>query len=126
MSEELCLKRLEWFNSIGKTLVDKNKSDVENAYEIFIEKLGIKREEAPIVEKSDERIVIHSKNFCPTLEACKILNLDTRYICSELNEKPMDLLIKAINPDLHFSRNYEKLRPYAEFCEEEILIKNGL
>lgn len=65
-------------------------------------------------------IVFHSMNFCPTLEACKILKLDTRHVCKRLNESSTDTLIKQIDCRLSFSRNYNKLRPYTEYCEEMI------
>jgi len=72
------------------------------------------------VDKNEEKIVIHSMNFCPTLEACKILNLDTRVVCKEFSEVPTDVLLKLLNPRLSFHRNYEKLRPYSPYCEEII------
>jgi hypothetical protein len=68
------------------------------------------------------KIIFHSKNFCPTLEACKILEYDTRYICRHYNENSTDILVKQINRDLQFTRNYKKLRPYSEYCEEMIII----
>ncbi len=29
-------------------------------------------------------------------------------------------LVKAMDPRLKFTRNYEKMRPYYEYCEEAI------
>lgn len=122
LSDELTQKRKDWFIKYGNGIIDTNKSTLENAYGVFLNKLCINESEASVVEKQENKIIIHSKNFCPTLEACKILNLDTRYICKNLNEEATDLLLKEINPDLTFSRNYEKLRPYSKYCEEEISI----
>ena len=65
-------------------------------------------------------------NFCPTLEACKILNLDTRKICKLYNENATDVLIKQIDKNLIFVRNYKKLRPYSEYCEEMIIDEREL
>jgi len=115
-------KRLEWFEA-NKGNFDFLKSDkLDSAYKLLLCRLGIDPEEAPIVRKSNQQVVFHSRNFCPTLEACKILNLDTRYICRRYNEESTDSLIKQIDSHLWFSRNYEKLRPYAEYCEEYINI----
>lgn len=124
LSQELSQKRKEWFIENGNKLLRNDKNVLENAYEIFLHKLCISKDEAPVVARFENKIVIHSKNFCPTLEACKILNLDTRYICKKLNEEATNLLLKNINPHLKFSRNYNKLRPYSEYCEEEIHIES--
>jgi len=62
-------------------------------------------------------------NFRPTLEAGKILDLDTRTICKMLNITPTDDLLKLFNPKLLFSPNYNKIRPITSFCEEMISIE---
>jgi tRNA(adenine34) deaminase len=125
LSQELSHKRKDWFIKNGSNFLDDNKNILENAYEIFLNKLGIKKNEVPIVEKNKNRIIIHSINFCSTLEACKILNLDTRYVCKNLNEEATDVLLKEVNQKLKFSRNYNKLRPFSEYCEKEIHIVSG-
>ncbi len=76
------------------------------------------------MDRQKTKIVIHSKNFCPTLEACKILGLDTREVCKELNEEPTQALLQQLDPRLAFTRNYNALRPYEEFCEEMIILKD--
>lgn len=93
-----------------------------SGYFLLLERFGIPREEMPIINKTDRKIVFHSMNFCPTLEACKILELDTRYICKKMNEVSTDTLIKQIDGRLQFTRNYDKLRPNTEYCEEMISI----
>lgn len=122
LSIEISQKRKDWFKNTGFSLINENNNTLENAYKIFLKKLGISSIEAPVIERSENKLVIHSKNFCPTLEACKILNLDTRYICKEINEKAMDALLKEIDPRLNFTRNYDNLRPFSGYCEEEIFI----
>ena len=62
-------------------------------------------------------------NFCPALEACNILGRDTREICKEHSERATEELIKRINPELKFGRNYEKIRPHAAYCEEIITLQ---
>lgn len=93
-------------------------------YQLLLTRFKITENEAPIVKKTSRKIVFHSKNFCPTLEACKILGLDTREICKKLNENSTDVLVKQIDKRLKFSRNYKKLRPYSEYCEEMICIED--
>jgi len=109
LADNLAQKRKEWFR---KRNVQKISDDpLGAAYSLFLEKLGITAEQAPIVERHRDRLVIHSKNFCPTLEACRILDLDTREICKRLTEKPMQALLRELHPYLRFKRNYEKIRP---------------
>lgn len=117
LAQELTKKRIDWFSKHSKQETD---NCLDKAYELFLKKLGITSKEAPIVYKNEEKIVIHSMNFCPTLEACKILDLDTRVVCKEFSEIPTDVLLKLLNPHLSFSRNYKKIRPYSPYCEEMI------
>lgn len=93
---------------------------LDRGYRLLLKKLGISEREAPIVHREPTRLVFHSKNFCPTLEACIILGLDTRTVCRLSNEGSTAELIRQIDPRLRFSRNYDNLRPYAAFCEERI------
>ena len=93
---------------------------MEQGYQLLLKRLGTTEAEAPIVHRGKGRIVFHSKNFCPTLEACIILGLDTRRICRLYNEGATDRLIRQIDPRLRFNRNYRNIRPHSEYCEERI------
>lgn len=121
--EESARKRLTWFqtdlSSQDISLNDKK----EAGYQLLIKRLRIAEHQAPIVHRDEKKIVFHSRNFCPTLEACKILGLDTRMVCKLYNENSTDMLIKQINAKLRFTRNYENLRPYTAYCEEMILME---
>ena len=124
IEEKLLEKRIKWFEENKNKILKKLKgTDIEKAYQLILMKIGVKKSEAPIVEKSENKIVFHSKNFCPALEVCKILGLDTREVCELIFEKPTKELIKGINPKLRFSRNYECIRPYTTYCEEIITLK---
>lgn len=115
-------RRITWFHD-NKSNFDFIDNDLLNSgYRLLLERLHISPEDAPVVSKTDTEIVFHSQNFCPTLEACKILGLDTRYVCQRLNETSTDGLIKQIDSRLVFSRNYNKLRPHANCCEEMITL----
>ena len=120
LSENLKAKRLSWFNS--QQIQRDNNDPLDSAYNLFLEKLGISSEDAPIVKRQENKLIIHSKNFCPTLEACRILNLDTRQVCKKLNEEPTQALLQQLEPRLRFTRNYDSLRPYKAYCEEMILL----
>jgi tRNA(adenine34) deaminase len=123
LKNHLLNKRIEWYKKNQTQLGINNRDLVVSGYELLLKKLEIEPEEAPIVMKTKNKVVFHSKNFCPTLEACRILDLDTRMICKEVNEKPTDALVKQLSDRLEFARNYEKLRPYCDYCEEMVLSK---
>jgi tRNA(Arg) A34 adenosine deaminase TadA len=123
LSEELTSKRVAWYQKMKPVLRLDTGSLVEKGYGLLLQKLGIEPDEAPVILKDSHRIVFHSQNFCPTLEACRILDLDTRIICKHLNEGPTDMLMKQLDPRLGFGRNYLKLRPYCDYCEEMVTIK---
>lgn len=123
LAEKLRKKRISWFH---KQSFQYDHDDLLNAaYRLFLKKLGISSEEAPIVDQDENRLVIHSRNFCPTLEACKILGLNTRDICIHLNQEPTQAFLQQLNPRLRFERNYNALRPNKPYCEEMIILKES-
>ena len=123
IEEDLLNKRIQWFEN-NKTMIRKLKgNDLEKAYHLILMKIGVKSSEAPIVEKSENKIIFHSKNYCPSLEACIILDLDTREVCKEIYERPTEDLIRRLNSKLRFTRNYKCIRPYSDYCEEIIILE---
>lgn len=124
VENELIGKRSRWFNENKNRILEKlTGTDVEKAYQLLLMKICIKENEAPIVEKLEKKIVFHSKNFCPVLEACEILGLDTRQVCEAVYERPTEELFRKLNPRLRFTRNYKSIRPYASYCEEIITLE---
>ena len=116
----LAARRIEWYCEEGRKLIPGKGDATEQGYQLLLKKLGTTEAEAPVVHRGRGRIVFHSKNFCPTLEACIILGLDTRRTCRLYNEGATDRLIRQIDPRLRFNRNYNNIRPYSEYCEERI------
>jgi len=124
LNEDSVLRRTAWFNE-NRAEFDYLSGDLlEAGYRLLLARFGITPEQAPVIERTERKIVFHSQNFCPTLEACRRLGLDTRLICKRLNERATDALIKLVDPRLKFSRNYELLRPYAPYCEETITLED--
>ncbi|WP_022664331.1 nucleoside deaminase [Desulfospira joergensenii] len=121
-NEESTRKRLEWFEAKVSSCHGFSDDKIKAGYQLLLSRFNIREDQAPIVERTGKKILFHSKNFCPTLEACRILDLDTRYICRYYNERSTDLLVKQIDKNLRFTRNYKKIRPYSEYCEEMILL----
>lgn len=61
-----------------------------------------------------------SRNFCPYLHACGILNLDTRIICPTVLEKPIESVVRRYASNARFFRG--KLRPFYPYCEETVFV----
>ena len=120
LNADSVLRRAAWFEKNSDHFAFLAGGLLDSAYRLLLVRFRIPPEEAPIVSRTDRSITFHSQNFCPTLEACKRLGLDTRHVCKCINEDSTNQLIRSINPRLRFSRNYEKLRPYAPYCEETI------
>jgi hypothetical protein len=124
IEERLLTKRLRWFGENKEWIVEKlDGSPIERAYQLMLLKLDITEKEAPIVEKTSNRITLHSKNFCPVIGACDKLGLDTRIVCKKIFERPMEELLGKIDPRIRFSRNYESIRPHSPYCEEIISLE---
>lgn len=122
LNEDAVQRRIAWFED-NKHRFDFLSNDLlDAAYRLLLARFDITADQAPVVFKNNQKIVFHSQNFCPTLEACKILGMDTRFVCRHLNEDATNQLVQQIDPRLRFSRNYENLRPYSAYCEEMICL----
>ena len=115
-------RRLNWLKENLRRLLKKyaHLDDLEKAHMIIgFENMKIDQTKQKITRVSSTKIRIDSYNFCPYLEACKILGLDTRFVCKEIMETSTQTVLEAINPRIKFSRNYQNIRPYnPAYCEE--------
>jgi tRNA(adenine34) deaminase len=108
----------DWITSLTGT-------EVRKGYQLVLLQMGVPESECPIIEETELKITWHAYDFCPYLAATNELRMDTRTVCKCLTESPVQALLNILNPNLHFSRNYDKIRPYSEYCEETIeLIDN--
>lgn len=117
-------KRLAWLDErLDK--IERSGNAVEDGYRIFYERyLGISApKDGEVVEKTDKKLVTRWWNYCPVLEMCKKLGLDTRIVCKKSYHKPVQVFLSRINPRLKFDRNYDCIRPYAPYCEEIITLE---
>ncbi len=94
LNEDSIARRTEWFQQNKTTLPIDAADPLGSAYQLLVTRFQTTPEEMPVVFASERKITFHSKNFCPTLEACKILRLDTRHVCKCLNEASTDTLVK--------------------------------
>lgn len=115
-------KRVGWLKKNLKRLLKKyaHLDDLEKAFVILcFEYLKIDPRKQKLTRISPTKLRIDSYNFCPYLEACKLIGLDTRFICKEVLESSTQAALEVINPKIKFSRNYENMRPHnPDYCEE--------
>jgi hypothetical protein len=124
LAEIITSRRVKWIQEHLDEMIAKydDLSPEEQAYRIvFFDHMRINPEHSRMVRVSPRRIRIESYNFCPYLEACLRLGLDTRHVCHHIGEPSIQRMIMAINRNLVFSRNYAHLRPHnGPYCEEYI------
>lgn len=115
-------RRITWAREHLEEMLTKYQglSPLEQAYRIiYFEHMKINPQHSQMEQISPNKIKIKSYNFCPYLEACIKLDLDTRFVCKEIGEHSIQKVCQMIHPQLKFSRNYKKIRPHHRgFCEE--------
>ncbi len=116
----LSKKRRGWYEQ-NKAKLNLQGSDPRKAYQmVLLEYMKLNPDEVLVVFEDEKKITWKSNNWCPVLEACQRLGLDTRRICRAGWESSVQDMIELINPKLRFSRNYNLLRPHGDYCEETI------
>jgi hypothetical protein len=119
-SEEIKKRRLAWFKQ-HKNSLNLQGTEVRKGFQLVIfEYMGIDPKEVDIIDETDKKITYRCYNFCPYFEAIKNLKMDSKIVCSQVTEAPIQSLLDVINPHLRLSRNYKNIRPYTEYCEESI------
>jgi hypothetical protein len=117
-------RRVNWIEEHLDEILKKYQglSLPEQAHRIiFLEHMYINSNKSVPIRVSPKKLIIHSYNFCPYLEACNELELETAYVCKDIGEPAIQDMIKRINPSLRFGRNYSNIRPHNKyFCEEYI------
>lgn len=120
INDRLSKKRVSWYEE-NKDKLNLQGFDPRKAYQmVLLEYMGLNQNEVPVIFENEKRITWRSYNWCPVLEACQRLGLDTRRVCKAGWESSVQDMIELINPKLKFSRNYDILRPHGDYCEETI------
>lgn len=120
---EVTRKRIAWIRQNCPNEPGKDPLSPRQAFELlFLEYMGLSRENLPVILETDQQITwLSKKNECPTLEACKALKLDTWLVCRAIFETPTQAFLSELDPQLKFIRSYKEIRPYANHCQESIL-----
>jgi hypothetical protein len=124
LADMLIEKRVSWMKSNLDEMLGKYEGlpPEEQAYNIvYFDHMEIIPSDVRMMRLTPTKIRIESYNFCPYLEACSQLGLDTRFVCKDIGEPSIQAMVEMVNPNLRFSRDYEHIRPHnGAFCEEFI------
>lgn len=120
-AQQITERRLEWIEQHRDVFRRLRGTEVRKGFQLVLQEyMGIPLQEIPIIEETETKITWGAYDFCPYYEAIKALGMDTRLVCRDATEGPVQAMLNILNPKLRFSRNYERVRPYAEYCEETI------
>lgn len=115
-------KRMSWYY-LNRNSIHLQGNLPQRAFDLFFkEYASVEPGSVDIIFKDSKKIIWRSKNFCPYLEACLRLGIDTRVFCHIAHESCMDNFVKILDHRLHFNRSYTLIRPHAPFCEESITL----
>lgn len=116
-------KRLGWLKN-NMHLLRKDLPLEEAAYRLIVYDY-MKVDGGILIKRVSKHIIeTECRNFCPYLEACNELGLDTKKICKEILEPPAVAVLKKIDPKINFSRDYSHVRPYSDYCLEFVEVQN--
>ncbi len=117
LAEQITKRRLKWLER-NRHLLQEDLPLPEAAYRLIVYEHMNVRDGVGIEMVSANLLKAEARNFCPYLEVCRELGLDTRYVCKKIGEPSLVASFQKINPRLHFSRDYDKIRPYHDCCVE--------
>ena len=98
----------------------RSVSDVLRVF--YYDFLRLRREHVLIEKLAERELVTISVNPCPILKLSLLLRIDTRYSCRLISETVCRMVLKCLNPNLVFVRDYSYIRPYSSGCREKIYL----
>lgn len=107
------------------TLKRRSAESLKDVYQLFyLDFLKLQEGDVEIVKLDDNILITRCKNPCPILNLSLLLKIDTRTSCKIVSEPVCKYVLHKLNPRLVFERNYDRIRPYGESCEEMIYWKD--
>ncbi|MGB9816414.1 MAG: hypothetical protein ACPLQS_02305 [Desulfurococcaceae archaeon] len=112
------------FYAYGLTWCLLRKNSVKSTEDVlrifYYDFLRLRREHVIVEELTSSELVTVSINPCPILKLSLLLRVDTRYSCKLISETVCRRVLKCLNQDLVFTRDYNHIRPYSNGCREKI------
>lgn len=118
IERETKAKRVAWLQRNGQS----GDISPRRAFEtLFFDCMRLDRRKLVVRDEGPDAISWESHDPCPTLAACESLGLDTRIVCSQVSDKPIQSFLSLLDPRLRFVRDYGHLRPHEPYCAEAIV-----
>lgn len=111
------LKAIVWILTRKKKIDDMREILIYFYYDF----LNIDKKDIEIKKLTNNELVTEARNPCPILSIALRLNIDTKIICKKASEPVCKFFLRQLNPRLVFLRDYNEIRPYADFCKERII-----
>lgn len=87
--------------------------------------LFLKPQHVEVIKLNNNELVTISRNPCPILKLTLLLKLDTKYTCRVISETVCKYVLRKLDPNLVFERDYNYIRPYKDGCLERIWRKRA-
>ncbi|MGB9806697.1 MAG: hypothetical protein ACPLRT_08085, partial [Thermoproteota archaeon] len=125
--KKICLNVAEaifYFYGWLWTLRPRKAKSMKDVLDLFyLDFLRVNRKDIEVVKLDDRELITRCKNPCPILKLSILLNVDTKVACRVVSEPVCKYVLRKLNSQLVFERNYSHIRPYSESCEERISLK---
>ncbi|MEM1538129.1 MAG: hypothetical protein QXQ28_04700 [Candidatus Nezhaarchaeales archaeon] len=106
------------------SLIPRRPSSMADVLKLFYYGfLRLDELDVEVVKLSEDELVTRCRNPCPILWLALRFNLDTKKVCREVSEPVCRYVLERISKTLTFERNYNRIRPYSEGCEERIYLR---
>lgn len=106
------------------SLRGKRAGSMEDVLRLFyIDFLRLGWSDVEVVRLSRDELVTRCRNPCPILNLSIRMGFDTKQSCRIVSEPVCRYVLKKLNPNLAFERNYDHIRPYKDSCEERVYWK---
>ncbi len=120
LDAETAAKRLAWLEA--RPELRAAPATPRRLFELlFLEYMGLSRDDLPVRSESATEISWSSRNPCPTLDACERAGLSTAVVCKGAFERSTQAFLSWFDPRFRFLRDYAELRPAAAGCAERIV-----
>ncbi|MEM1816947.1 MAG: hypothetical protein QW432_06195 [Desulfurococcaceae archaeon] len=107
------------------TRISRRVSSMKGILQLFYyDFLRLKPEHVEVIKLTDSELVTISRNPCPILRLTLLLGLDTKFTCKVISETVCKYVLRQLDPNLVFERDYSYIRPYRDGCLERISKKS--
>jgi len=122
LADKITRRRLEWLEE-NRHLLREDCPLPEAAYRLMIYDHMKAEGELLLDMNGNNSLRVEARTFCPYLEACQQLGLDTKEVCKEIGEPSIIAFFQEIDPNLQFRRDYNKIRPHHDCCVEYVEVR---